>query len=665
RVTDFGHDLRVTMRGLGRRPAFTILAVVMLALGIGGSAAFWTVVRQMLRAPFDVPERERVVHLWLENPDLHLQIHPPGAAAMVWRARRAVFEVVEPVALGSAVASVNGESESVATASISAGFLRFAGRTPALGRAFDLGDEGGTGQPAVMLSYGWWQRRYGADPGVLGKVVQVDGVSRVITGVMPASLARVPGADQTPDLWLPTPPLLPNDRQFVTLARIRAGMPKERVQAELASAAAEIGRLDPRFAKWHWSMATAKDVLGASNLLTLRILFIAAGMILLVGCVNVSHLLLGRTLARRTEFTIRSALGASRWRLIGLGAVEAGTLGVCAGLVGIAVAYLAVGILVHFRPSRMERLDSVHMDAAALAVSVGLGLFAALAASLVPMLQLGRDHAGVPQSGTRHSSGREAVWLRGALITLEVALALPMLIGAGLMARSFWRLRNSDVGFSANGLVAVNLQLPSWRFRNAGDSAAFLTSVTAAVRQLPGVQQVSRATGVPPRSGVSFGNLSFEGAPELTDANPRMLASNHVAPDYFQALGMTLVEGRGFDPTVAAGEVGVVIINRSMARRYWPAGGAIGHRLKIGDGEYARIIGVVSDVAALGVGTGEGDMQLYRPLDMTAGEGLLVVRSNLPYETLVGMVRRSVRSINAEVPAEVSQLSAYLDADIA
>jgi putative ABC transport system permease protein len=648
RVHTLAQEIRIAVRALARRPAIAGTVVATLALGVSGTTALWTVVHQMLLHPFDVRDAQRVVALWQGNAQSQMNLYPRRSVVQMWRSEATSFEAIEEVAFGRATARADQGAEQLGTAAISETFLDFLGQTPLVGRGFVRDDRVAGAPPVAALGYGFWQRRYGGERVAVGQVLRLDTIAYTIVGVLPRDLPHVPGSPDGPDVWLPAS-LEPAGAQAFAVGRLKPGVSMAQAQAELRLIDGRHAESDPNVGNWRATLDRAGN-LGPSNTRMLLMLLSSAGLVLLLCCANVSHLLFAWSTTRRREAAVRSALGGSAGRLTWQALLEVMLLGGAGGLAGLLAARPLLRLLIRFRPPGLA-LDRVHLDGTALAVSVTLGVGAALLAGLVPALRLRRVPPGVLLRGSgRGSSGVRTGILRQALVAFEVAASVFILVAAGLIGRSLWRMRHADVGYAPDGLVTASWELPMWRFTSAAAREDFHDRLLRAVRAEPAFTAATYASALPPHTDVSFGALAIEGREFADGEAPAFFASQHVLPDYFAVMRVPILAGPAFDARAQAGDEPTVIINRTFAARYWPSGDAVGQRISIAGGDWNRIVGVVEDVPLLGLGEERGALQIYRPLNLSADYMTLAIRTALPLKTATERVRSLVAATDPVVP---------------
>ncbi len=655
RLADLLQDVRVACRRLARQPGLLATAVLTLAVGIGATTAFWTVVYQLVVRPIPFLEGERVAVLWRAVPKSQVRVTPNLSDIDLWKAEAKGFSAVEPVGLSQAVLARADGAELVQARRITSNLLSFMGVRPALGRGFTAGDQADGAAPVAMLGYSLWRTRFGRDPGVIGRRVMIDSAFREIIGVMPPAFDLLPGGYRGEAGLVALPLPAGGDRRLSAHALVRRapGVSVEAARAELAALDTRLAEADASYREYVTRLDTPRDLIGGRNARTLYILLGAVGLLLVIACANVAHLLLGRVLARQQEHAVRQALGASRSRLLQHGLLEALVVGVLGAAAAMAFAVVILKGLVAFRPPALDRLASVQLSPGAALLALGLGLGTALLSGLLPAWRGADAPAAALLHGSWAAGHRAGTRLREAFLVTEIGLSLTLLIGAGLLARSLWRLGELPIGFEPEGIIAAEVEPPRWRYRSNAVRGAFLTDLAEAIRVLPGVTAVTRASGVPPGTGIMFGGIEIAGRTLAEAEVERFFAYQAVAPDYFLTMGIPIVEGRAFDPRVSGGERDVVIINRGLAQRYWPQGGAVGQWIRVGDGNpFAEIIGIATDVPSLGVGEMRGVLHLYYPLTETSGGTTLIARTAQSPDAFERDLRQAINRADSLVPIE-------------
>jgi putative ABC transport system permease protein len=628
-------DVKFALRGLLKHPGFTAIAVVTLALGIGGSTSIFTVVNAALLRGLPYKSPDRLYHIWEQT----------------------VFDGIAAYTGGGAILSGQGEPESVNAPRVNAAFFSVLGVDPFLGRTFQNGEDNQNGPRVTVLTYGLWQRRFGADPNVIGRAVTINGNSYTVIGVLPASFQF---ALRPADLFLPYQPTQNQlTRRFMhgtnLIGRLKSDKSADEAQSELNLIA---GRIEQQFNDSHAGVKARlvplqEEVVGNVRPILL-VLLGAVGFVLLIACANVASLLLTRALSRQKEVAIRSALGASRWRVIRQLLTESILLSLAGGVAGLLIAYWAVPALIAVLPqsqlNAMPFLTSLHINSGILAFSVVLSLLTGLIFGLAPALQSSRlDLNEALKEGGRQTSAGIGHRLRSAMVVTEIALAVVLLVGAGLMMKSLLRLLQTNIGFNTENLLTMTVILPPAKYTEVNQQINFNDQLRQRVQSLPGVAAAGTVNILPVNAGNTT-RFYIDGDPipapgKETEANIRT-----VSDDYFKTLGVPLLAGRMFDQRDTANNPDVVIIGKTIADRMFGGRDPVGMRLKYssypGDGDL--IVGVVGDVKITGVDEALKPV-LYYPFRQSASTfANLVTRTNTDPNALAASIRNEVRTLEPD-----------------
>ena len=673
-------QLRLVWRRALTNPGFTLVALATLAIGVGANIAIFTVVNAVLLRPLPMPDSERLVVLRHAAPGLVQLDELPLSDALYF------LYAEESRTLGG-VAVFRGEQASftgadypqrVQAASVTASFFDVLRTPPQLGRTFTPGDDQAGAAPVLVLADGLWRSRYGGDPGVVGRTVDVDGARVEVVGVMPAGFAF---SEPPPELWRP----LRLDRDNTQLgafgvngvARIADGSTLEQVQAELAAMLSNLVEVFPdeaaapvlAAAGFRPRVDRAREMVVGDIAATLWIVLGAVGFLLLVACANVANLFLVHSETRRGEAAIRAALGASRGRLAGAVLIESVVLGVAGGLAALPLALFAVRLLVRFGPPTLPRLDEIAVDGSVLLFGVGVSVAAGLLFGILPAFRA--SAAGVSghmTAGARGATvGRERQLARRGLVVVQIALALTLLVGSGLAVRSFGRLASVDPGFDPIDVLTFGLSLSERDYEAPAARLGFHRQLVDRLRALPGVVAAAAASTVPLGGLVSGSGYSLEGRPLEDGDVPPVFMSKVISPDYFDTLRIELAEGRSFDRLDGERGDSLVVVSRAIATAYWPGESALGKGIRAGgppegeDQDWTRIVGVVGDVHEVALHEDPLPM-VYYPLPGTAdGSG---APATMRYAvrapnaaSLVAAVREALRGLDATLPiADVETL---------
>jgi putative ABC transport system permease protein len=664
-------NLRYAVRQLIRSPGFTAIAVLTLGLGIGANTAIFSVVNAVLLRPLPYPEPSRLVSVAEQRPS--------GATNVVsypnfldWRKDGAL----ESVALGRTLSfNVGGAEgpERIAGALVSADYFKVLGLAPAAGRYF-LGGEDTPGKDGVaVIGHGLWQRRFGGDPGVVGRTLTVDGQPLTIIGVAPAGF-RYP---EETELWTPVSrdePALLEERglhAYEVIGRLHPDQTLESAAARLHALAARLAVEYPASNRgWGVGLTPLHESLVRGLRPTLLLLMGAVGFVLLIASANVAGMMLARGASRRRELAIRAALGAGRWQLVRQLLTETALLTFLGGVLGVAFAMWGVDALLSLAPEGLHPTDAAVMDGTVLAFTFGVAAVTSLVFGLLPAVQTARrgGEASLQESG-RTTGGVDRQRTRRVLVAGEIALALLLLVGAGLMVQSFRRLLAVNPGFRTANVVSARLSLPRGR-RDSMEIVGFYRELVNRARALPGVTAATAVAYLPlSREGARY-SFSVEGQP-FPDPTQRPSSSfNVVTPGYFSTLDIPLLQGRDLTSRDDWGAPTVVVVNRTLARRFWPGENPVGKRLTLDDepdepSDWMTVVGVVGDVRHLSL-VDEIMPQIYAPEAQVGLEEMaLLVRTPLDPSAVAPAIREVVASLDPEVPvADIHRLTQIRDASI-
>lgn len=649
-------DLKFAIRSLLKRPAFTAIAVVTLALGIGGSTAIFTVVDAALLRGLPYKSPEGLYHVWEKTPQGEFSKREFSYPDYQDYQKNNVFEGLAAYTGGRVLLSGSGETESVGGPRVSANFFNVLGVEPLFGRTFQAGEDKQGGPRVTVLTYGLWQRRFGGNPTAVGQQVTINGESYTIVGVLPAEFQF---ALRNADLWIPYQPTQNQlTRRYMhgtnLIGRLKPGVDAAQAQADLSIIAS---RIEQEHNASHAGttvriLPLQEEVIGNVRPILL-VLLAAVGFVLLIACANVASLLLTRALARQKEVAIRAALGASRWRVIRQLLTESVVLSLLGGAAGLLIAYWGVPAIVAALPQNqlnaMPFLKTVGLDSTILAFSFGLSLATGLFFGLAPALQSSRlDLNEVLKEGGRNASATASHRLRSAMVVSEIALAVVLLVGAGLMMKSLLRLLQTNVGFDPDNLLTMTVVLPPAKYPQPIQLTNFSDQIQERVQNLPGVAGAGTVDILPLNAGNTT-RFYIDGDPvpvpgQETEANSRV-----VSDTYFQTLNVPLLAGRMFDERDTADKPPVVIIGKTIADRLFAGRDPVGKKLRYtADFPPVEVVGVVGDVRITGLDQAIRPV-LYYPYRQNAGTAAnLVVRTNNDPTAVAASVRNEIRNLEAE-----------------
>ncbi|HET9529866.1 MAG TPA: ABC transporter permease, partial [Blastocatellia bacterium] len=595
-------DLRYGLRVLARNPGFTAVAVLMLGLGIGANSAIFSIVNAMLIKPLPYSEPDRIV--WVYETAFRQgfdEISTSFPDFVDWRDQNQVFEHMAAYGERSFNVSDGDEPERVEGAVISAALFSVLGVQPALGRAFLAEEDRPDADAVVILTHGLWQRRFGADPGVIGRALTVDGKSHTVVGVMPPNFNFPDLSDMYVPLGYDVNKSKRGDHHLAVIARLKPEASLAQARAEMAAIA---GRLEQQYPETNAGVGAAvvayQERLSQGARPIVMILLGAVSFVLLMACANVANLLLARAAGREKEISIRLAIGASRVRLIRQLLTESVLLGIFGGALGLAIALAGVRVILSMIPVAMPFWMKIEIDPVVVAYTFAAGIITGVVFGLAPAFQSTRLNLNesLTEGGKGSSAGGRSR-VRNLFAVSEIALAVVLLIGAGLMVKSFRALQSADPGFDARNLLTLQLSLPRAKYSGADEWVGFQHQLIERVRGLGGVRTAALVSNLP-IGGSNWGkSFSVEGHPEPESGLLPVASYRVVGPGYFSTLGTALVGGREFNEQDAKDSLRVAIVNEMMARQYWPGEDPVGKRIKTGradsDSPWLVVAGVVAD----------------------------------------------------------------------
>lgn len=659
-------DVRFGIRMLLKQPVFTCITIITLALGIGANTAIFSVVNAALLKPLPYDDPDKLVMVYggfLVSGDMNMPASVPEFTD--YREQSESFESLG--AYGALSANLapgdGGEPERVEGGLVTPEIFSVLKTSPLKGRLF-LPEEAQEGRDAiVLLGYGLWQRRFGGDDGIVGRQIMVNGRNQTVVGVMPPGFAF----PQQIELWRPL--WFPRDqydqqrrgaRGLSVVARLKPAVTLAQAKAEMDRLAAQQAEQYPRNYRergWKISLVPLLDDFVGTLRPALLLLFGAVSFVLLIGCANVANLLLARATTRRHEIAVRLAIGAGRGRIVRQLLTESTVLGMAGGVAGLLFAWWGVRLLLRSVPDSVPRVGETSVDAHVLAFTCMVSLVTGLVFGLIPALAASRpDLNDALKEGGRGGSFGAKHRMRSSLVVSEIALALVLLIGAGLTLKSFWRLLEVDPGFNPDGVVTMRLLLPTETYPQPAQRVAFFQRTLEDIRTLPGVETVSAASLIPMMPGGFSGSVSGENSAVGPADIPVETEMRWVTPDHFKTVGIEILDGRAFTEADSAGAQRVATIDESFARRFYPNESPIGKRIKRGRLDSANpwltVVGVVRHVRNQSLDVASR-VQAYFPFyqDPLSFNMSLAVRTAGPDAgSLAGAVRRAIQQIDPNQP---------------
>lgn len=670
----FVQDVRFALRMLVKDRAFTAVAVLTLALGIGANTAIFSVVNGVLLKPLPFDGADRIVTVWedysaLDGPSQEW-VEIPNL--LEWKAETGLFDTL--VVYSGLVANLTGrgEPQRLNLQGVSADFFRTFAVAPQLGRDFSEADDQ-PGAPGVMvLSHGFWQREFAGDPAVLGSTVSLSGEPVTVVGVMPAEF-EVPGFSGV-EGWLPAridPARNPRSSfSWLGLARLKAGVTVEAAEGRLNVLMAEIGNRFPENRGVTVSLVPLLDQLVTPVRTSLYVLLGVVVFVLLIACANIANLMLSRSATRAREMAVRVALGAGRGRLVRQLLTESLVLALAGAALGLLLAVWGTSTLTTIiPPSAAPRLENVAIDATVLVFTLGISLFAALLFGLAPVLQSFRSDVGstLKYGGRQSQEAAGGGRLRALLAAGQVALALCLLIAAGLTLRSFAALVDVNPGFEPDGVTTGFVSMPTDSFAGSPELVDFMGRLRDRVAREPGIESVAAVSVLPLSGGDSDTGFEIEGRPELNvPGREPVVWYRRVTASYFETMGIPLERGREFTDQDRMGAPPVVMISDVAATRFWPNGDALGSRIRFGTGDWHTIVGIVSGVRYSSLNQPPRP-ELYFPYAQRPGRAMtLVVRSGLTEVAVGNVMRTSLQELAPTLPlSNVTSMSSLVESSVA
>ncbi len=671
-IEDLARDVRHGLRGLIKSPGFTVAAITILGLGVGVNTAIFTIVNAVALRPLPFAESERLMRVWHTPPPQLFSGRPTfplsPANYLDWQAESSSFEAMAAYIVRRVTLTGEGEPESLIAAQVSPEFLPILGLQPVLGRSFTP-EEGRDGAAAtVLLSEGTWRSRFGSDPAVVGRTVTLGGTPRTIVGVVPAATTFVDTVQLwTPLAWSAEERAVRGDHNYRVIARLGAGVDVARAQADLSAIAARLEQQYPADNKGWGALVVPlhRDLVGDVRP-TLLVLLGAVGLVLFIACANVANLLLVRTFGRAKEIAMRSALGASRARVVQQLLVEGLLLGVGGGVAGLLAAWAGVRVLVAGFGETLPRAAEIAIDARVLAFAALAAVLTGVVTAAVPAWHLARRRlndalkSGAGRGGSSGGEGR----VRRALVVSEVALALTLLVGAGLLLRSLAVLQSSDHGFDTSNLLAAVVQLPEAKYPTEEERDRFFDAVLERIRALPGVESAGAVDTLPLHGG-STQPVAIEGAPAAPQSEQPALLVRLASIDYFRATRIPLLEGRDFDGRDTRDGTLVALVSAEVARRFWPGESPIGKRLTLPliSDQRRQVVGVVGEIKTEAIDARAPEATIYLPLSQLRPPGAdLMVRTVVPPADLVRAVVGAVHAVDPNQPVlEISTMEEVVE----
>lgn len=653
-------DIRYGARSLLKRPALAIIAIVTLAVGIGANSAIFSTVNALLLKPLPFPDPDRIVALWDKVPSRGVERNEVAVANYLdWRAQNKTFEQLGIYRWWSTNLTGSDSPERVQGFQVTPNFLDIVGVKPMMGRGFSA-EEDQPGKDAVaLLTYSLWQRRFGADPNIVNKTIATNGVARTVIGVMPPDFNYPKGAEIYAPLAI-TPELgrSRGNHSYLGIGRLKPGVSLQGAQADLNTIASQLEKQYPETNTGRGVVIypILEDTVRMYST-ALWVMMAAVGFVLLIGCANVANLMLARATGRQREIALRAALGASRFRIIRQLLTESVLLSLLGGALGIVVAYWGVDAIRSANPGEAARFapgwNHLGINLPVLAFTLLLSVLSGVLFGLAPAWQFSKPdlNSALKEGGRQGTSGSHR--LRGLLVVSEVALSLMLLISAGLLIRSFLQLVKTDPGFNSDNLLTMNLVLPVAKYKDEPQRAAFYSDLVRRVMELSGVESAAAVNHLPLGGSNSSTSFLVEGLPEPPPGQEFSGRYRVCTPNYFETMGIPVLRGRGFTDQDKAGAPPVIIVNETLARKYWPNTDPIGKRMRytgpLEQNPWMQVVGVVKDV--------KHEMNLpitedfYVPHAQDAWQSMvLVAKTKVEPAAMAAPIRQQVWALDKDQP---------------
>ena len=677
-MNSLGRDLHHGVRLLGKAPGFSAVALATLALGMGATSAIFSVVDAVLLKALPFRDPQRLMVIWENNPAQNLkEIFVTPGEFLEWRNQSRAIEAL--AAISDVHVNLTGgpngpiDPEELRVERVSSSLFPLLGVQPKVGRAFSSEEDQPGRADYALLSHSLWQRRFGGDLSIAGKAIRLRDQSYTVVGVLPAGFSVL---DSAVDIWIPLG-LDPHDaraagmRFLTVIARLKPGVGVDRTRTEMDMIGSRLEQANPAMARgWRPSLVPLREELVGNVRQALLVLMAAVGFLLAMACVNVANLLLARGAARQKEIAIRTALGAGRGRIVVQLFSESVLLALAGGALGLALARGVVALVARLGPASIPRLAEASIDARLFLFALGVSVATGVLFGIAPAIQgSGADlNAALREGGRGGTASRSGRMVRNVLVVVEVALAVVVLIGAGLLIRSFVRLRSADPGFQPSGLLTLRLPLAGGRNASPDRRIAFFQQVTDRVAALPGVRAVGAVNGLP-LTGLGIGStFAVDGRPAPAPEQRPMGLLRSVTPAYFRTMGIPLVAGRVFADSDTSQAPPAIIVNQTLARRFWPQGNPIGGRLVLdqNNGRVAQIVGVVADVKPERIENQDWPT-IYNPYAQVPVTTMtMVVRTAQPPLSLASAVEREVHQLDPDQPvADMRPMEEVADRAIA
>ena len=648
------NDITYAARMMRKSPLFTAVAVLTVALAIAANTTIFSVVNAVLLRPLPFRDPDRIVQVAEKNDKLNLPSFGSSVLNFLsWREQNQSFEELAAIGSTNYTLTGGGEPEQLSGNRVSPALTRVLGLSPVAGRSFSDDEEKPGAAPVAMIGEGLWKRRFGADRSVIGQTITLNGAPTTVIGIAPPALNLISGGDIYTPLTIDPAKEIRLNHTILVVGRLKPGISIEQAQAEMSALSARLGQQYPEIRDWGIRLISLFDTFVSSDLKTgLLVLICAVGFVLLIACANIANLLLARAAVRENEMAVRTAIGASRLRLVMQLLIESVLLSLSGGVVGLGAAFWGLGAINRALPPNTLPIPTIGMDATVLWFTLGMTIVTGLLFGIAPAWRTARvDLNGVLKHAGRGASGQMRSRLRNSLATIEIALATVLLIGAGLFIQSLGKLQRVQLGFAPHGLITFQLAPPTAKYPLNSKAPQFYRELLDSLQSLPGVRGASVSSGIP------FGAGNYTTHPMLTTDQsvlpPDTLVPVNwriVSPGYFKTMGIPLLRGRDFTGADNATAQQVMIVSRATAKKFWGEGDPMGHTMvRSADRKTAfTIVGVVGEVRDTALN--QQSPTLYYPMASRVWPLMdIIVRTDSAPETLLPAIRQKVHELDGEL----------------
>jgi len=643
-----------------KNPGFTFIAVLTLALGIGANTAIFSAINGVLLSALPYPQPEQLAMVWCDNRRQGIPDDITSYPNFVdWRDRNKTFQGMSGMTSDTYNLTGVGEPEEISAATVSINFFQLIGVNPIHGRVFTAEEEQPGRDKVVVISHSLWQRRFGGDPGILNKTISLSDQPYVVVGIMPPGF-QFP---EKTEMWGPLAPdegMRSDKARFgfflPVVGRLKPGVTRAQAQADLDVVASQIEKQFPDMAGYGVNVVPVYENTVGPIRRALIILFVAVLFVLLIACANVANLLLARATVRQREVAVRAALGAGRWRIVRQLLTESMLLAILGGALGAVLAWWSLRLLVDLSPANFPRLENIRLDGRVLWFTLALSLLTGMIFGLAPALQTShlKLNEALKEGARTGAGGLRAQRIRGVFIVAEVALTLALLVGAGLLVRSFWRLQNISPGFRTDHLLTLRVTLWGSKYRQGAEAVSFYDRLQERLAAIPGVESASAASDIMLRKLATSAGFTIENRPQDPSELALELPFDRVQPNYFQTMGIQLLRGRAFTAQDTRDNRRVTIVNETFVKRYFPNDDPIDKRFTFGgvgpNTRWFHIVGVVRDSKRQGLDQ-PVRIESWMPLaQMPSGSMDVVLRTKGDPLALSKSVREAVWSLDRDLP---------------